>query len=388
MLRAFQLVFVIAALGVLAFVCVRTHAPAIEADIAARAGQALQQGGFAFAKVRADGRDVILIGDAPDGDTRAQALAAVEAIDGVASVEDRMTVPGGDEPAAPSSLNAAPAPPLPPMPERAPAPAPETPSAADLSTYRFEAELKAGILTLGGNLPTQAEKDRLLVQLRKDFPTVQVADQVLLQTDGMPDGAWPDAVTLGLGQLAKLTTGTFAITGRTLTLDGTAPEPDTREGILRALGDLPAAYRARADIATPAGAPGLVEIGGGADAEAALQCQRRFDALIASGSITFQSGRAAIGADSTGLLDQLAEAALACPDARIIVTGHTDSEGRAEINERLSRLRAIAVRNALTQRGVPRARLEAQGWGSARPVAGNDTEEGRARNRRIEFIVQ
>ncbi|MEO1188872.1 MAG: OmpA family protein, partial [Pseudomonadota bacterium] len=65
----------------------------------------------------------------------------------------------------------------------------------------------------------------------------------------------------------------------------------------------------------------------------------------------------------------------------------TDSTGSASFNDGLSISRAQSVRAALIARGVAEDLLEAEGYGSARPIAGNDTPEGRERNRRIEFIV-
>ncbi|MBX3245976.1 MAG: OmpA family protein [Myxococcales bacterium] len=73
------------------------------------------------------------------------------------------------------------------------------------------------------------------------------------------------------------------------------------------------------------------------------------------------------------------------PDARVEIGGHTDNVGAAAYNRRLSQQRADAVRAWLVGRGVDGRRMQARGYGAAQPVAPNDTDEGRARNRRIEF---
>ena len=70
---------------------------------------------------------------------------------------------------------------------------------------------------------------------------------------------------------------------------------------------------------------------------------------------------------------------------RVIIGGHTDSEGDENDNYRLSVERAKAVRDALELRGVPEARMTAMGYGETEPIADNDTEEGRAANRRTTF---
>ena len=98
----------------------------------------------------------------------------------------------------------------------------------------------------------------------------------------------------------------------------------------------------------------------------------------------FTSGSAIIDAGSGPLLDRLAHAARSCPGT-IRIEGHTDIIGRTAFNRSLSEARAQAVRAALIERGIPAQRLSAQGFGAARPIADNRTENGRARNRRIEF---
>ena len=75
------------------------------------------------------------------------------------------------------------------------------------------------------------------------------------------------------------------------------------------------------------------------------------------------------------------------PSVRIEVGGHTDSDGVPEENEILSQARADAVVSALVAQGVDGSRLTAQGYGDTLPVATNETGEGKAQNRRIEFLL-
>ena len=76
------------------------------------------------------------------------------------------------------------------------------------------------------------------------------------------------------------------------------------------------------------------------------------------------------------------------PDKQIRIEGHTDSTGSANANQVLSQRRAEAVRDALVAAGIDAARMTAVGVGAERPVAPNDTAEGRARNRRVDVILQ
>ena len=75
-------------------------------------------------------------------------------------------------------------------------------------------------------------------------------------------------------------------------------------------------------------------------------------------------------------------------DLKLRVEGHTDNQGNAATNQALSEKRAQAVVDYLVRAGLPASRFTAVGYGSARPVATNDTDEGKAQNRRIEFVVK
>lgn len=71
----------------------------------------------------------------------------------------------------------------------------------------------------------------------------------------------------------------------------------------------------------------------------------------------------------------------------ILITGHTDSKGKKEKNKELSTLRALNIKNFIIEHGIPRYRLNSMGLGDIAPIDNNETENGRARNRRVEFVV-
>ena len=75
------------------------------------------------------------------------------------------------------------------------------------------------------------------------------------------------------------------------------------------------------------------------------------------------------------------------PDTNINVYGFTDSMGKDDYNQKLSEKRAAAVKSYLAQKGVPSGRMFSMGMGEADPVASNDTDMGRAKNRRVEFAI-
>jgi OmpA-OmpF porin, OOP family len=101
--------------------------------------------------------------------------------------------------------------------------------------------------------------------------------------------------------------------------------------------------------------------------------------------LNFPTGSSTVTGDAEPLLARLAEAANIFPQARFTVEGHTDSRGSAQLNLRLSQDRAEAVvRHLVEAQGLSEFRLRAVGLGSSRPIASDDTEDGRARNRRID----
>ncbi len=103
-------------------------------------------------------------------------------------------------------------------------------------------------------------------------------------------------------------------------------------------------------------------------------------------NILFDTAKATIKPESQAEIDKIAEYMKANPTARFEVQGHTDSQGSDKVNDPLSQQRAEAVVKALEDLGVDPFNLRAVGKGSHEPVADNGTEEGRAKNRRVEFI--
>ncbi len=114
----------------------------------------------------------------------------------------------------------------------------------------------------------------------------------------------------------------------------------------------------------------------------------RSDARIRISGIYFPSGSAVIPASSYPAIDDAVRVLQGNPDICIEIQGHTDSQGSAEGNLLLSQRRAEAVRGYLIRaHGIPAGRLLARGYGESMPVASNDTEAGRAQNRRVELVV-
>ncbi|MFU8877693.1 MAG: OmpA family protein [Wenzhouxiangellaceae bacterium] len=109
--------------------------------------------------------------------------------------------------------------------------------------------------------------------------------------------------------------------------------------------------------------------------------------VITLGDVLFEVGQAELASTAEQSLRDVIELLESEPDKQIRIEGHTDSTGPAALNLRLSQQRADSVRNALIELGIPANRLNAVGMGQEFPIASNQTEQGRARNRRVDVIV-
>lgn len=103
--------------------------------------------------------------------------------------------------------------------------------------------------------------------------------------------------------------------------------------------------------------------------------------------ISFDTGRADIKANLRPILDQFAQGLTGQPNTEIRIVGHTDSTGSDAINNPLSVNRAASARDYLVSRGVDSRRIQIDGRGSREPIADNNTDAGRAKNRRIEIFL-
>lgn len=235
-----------------------------------------------------------------------------------------------------------------------------------------------GRLRLRGRLPegpvgrsVEAYARALFGAARTDIATRAVAD--------LPQG-WSIRAMAGLQALSQVGEGTMTLEPETLRLEGRTGDAAVASEITRFLaGELGQA--AAFDVA--------VRYDEALDPVAALptpeQCVERIQEIQAEGKITFDPGSVEINESAGEVLDRIAEVLPDCQHVRMEISGHTDSQGREEMNLNLSQSRADAVLNGLLAREVLVSNLVAQGYGESQPLASNETEEGREQNRRIEF---
>jgi len=102
--------------------------------------------------------------------------------------------------------------------------------------------------------------------------------------------------------------------------------------------------------------------------------------------INFDTGKYDIKPESQPIIDQIVVLLKNNPDLKLSIEGHTDNVGNAQSNKFLSDERAKSVMNAVMRQGIDVSRLSAVGWGQEKPIADNSSEEGRAKNRRVEIV--
>jgi outer membrane protein OmpA-like peptidoglycan-associated protein len=122
---------------------------------------------------------------------------------------------------------------------------------------------------------------------------------------------------------------------------------------------------------------------------ASVKQEARGMVITLSGSVLFASGKSELLPAAQAKLSSVAEALVSQdPDSKLVIEGHTDSQGSAALNQELSKNRAEAVRVYLISHGIAGDRVTSQGLGPSRPIADNASPEGRANNRRVEIVVQ
>lgn len=234
-----------------------------------------------------------------------------------------------------------------------------------------------------------------LVQLRGRVPddnTRQLADSFAKAAFGsgmvytaarvVPDlpTDWTIRVLAGLEALSLLENGVVVVTPEQLTVRGITERSDAKMDISRLFADrlgesrtfeLDITYREPPPPEDTAPDPEV--------------CEAAIAAIQYDNKITFEPGSATVSATSLDTLNQIAEILSGCGDLRLEIQGHTDSQGREEMNMDLSQARAQSILNELRARRVLTSTFSAMGYGETVPIADNDTEEGREANRRIEF---
>ncbi|MES3024254.1 MAG: OmpA family protein [Pseudomonadota bacterium] len=228
-----------------------------------------------------------------------------------------------------------------------------------------------GQVVASGTVPDESSKAALLARLRDLYGAERVVDQIAVGQVALPAN-WNNYVQKLIGpNLKQISRGALTIDGSVVSVRGEVANEAQRQKIA-------------SDIATSLNPTYTVNNG----LRVAAAGQDILDRTLANRIIEFDSGKATITEAGRAILDEMAAAMQALKGRRIALIGHTDNQGNAASNQSLSQARAEAVRLYLGTRGIDAAAIDASGRGAAAPIAGNDTPDGRARNRRIEFKLE
>ena len=258
---------------------------------------------------------------------------------------------------------------------------PKAATAAAAGPAEFTATLSPdGKVDLRGRLTDDLQRDAVDSVAQAEFGAGNVYNATRLDSE-LPDG-WPVRVLAGLEALAELDEGALLVREDTVEISGLTGSQNARGRISQILsGKLGQGETFKVSVSYDESRDPLAAL------PTPQECLATIDALLADQKITFPPGSAEIDATTGQLMTRLADALNECTAMPLEIAGHTDSQGSEEGNRALSQARAEAVLLALQGRRVEVSEMRAVGYGESRPIADNETEEGRDANRRIEFTL-
>ncbi|WP_102107834.1 OmpA family protein [Oceaniglobus roseus] len=235
-----------------------------------------------------------------------------------------------------------------------------------------------GMVKLSGRIRDDRARTVVTSFARARFGIEKVEDS-LRSDEALPDG-WSPRILAALKALVQLNSGSIVVKPDVVEVKGVSGNPDARADVTRILGDqLGAQGKFKLDIRYDKKLDPVLGL------PTPEECVDQINQVLAARKITFAPGSAEIDADARETVDKIAELLRTCDDVQMEIGGYTDSQGREVMNQQLSQARAESVLTALAARRVATANLTAVGFGEERPIATNETEEGREANRRIEF---
>ncbi len=326
-------------LAALLFHCLTTRPALIQADVLACVEGRMQSAGLDGVKVSVDGRDVRLTGEVADDAARTRAGELADEDCGARVVANDVGL-------------------------------------AAAEPYRASLCIDRNGLRATGSLPDEATRERYRRIAEERLGGVPIDAEISYRAD-MPAG-FDRLMTTVFAELAQLDEGCVEIDDTSVRVSGEVRSAAARD---RLVADMNAAAGSNFTVTYDLSVPAL--------SAAAAACQEALDKLLAPGTqVLFDFDSAELHEEGRALLDGAEDIWETCPDISLIVAGHTDSKGDAEYNRKLSEQRANAVVEYLVAQGFDRSKLMPIGYGEAQPQASNETEEGRALNRRMEFRVR
>jgi OOP family OmpA-OmpF porin len=228
---------------------------------------------------------------------------------------------------------------------------------------------ESGKVIARGSVPDEASRATILARLRELYGAQNVVDR--LEVGGVvPPPNWSENMTKILTpNLKQVRKGQLQVSGTQIALKGNVSNEALRQQVVS---NMATSLNPTYTIDN-----GLVVAGG--------EAQSVLDKTLSNRVVEFESGAATLTPAGRAILDEMGSAIKQIGTPKVQLIGHTDSQGNRQANVALSLARAGTVRNYLIEKGIPAESLSAAGSGPDQPVASNETVEGRAKNRRIEF---
>ena len=249
----------------------------------------------------------------------------------------------------------------------------------DVPQFTAALDAEAGVELLG-RLPSERAREAVESYAHAHFGHGMTEAATRLD-DGLPEG-WTLRVLTALDALSHLASGSVDVRPNALSIEGKTGREDAPAEVARLLSErLGTGAEYTIDVVYDE------ELDPTSDIPTPEDCVARLNAVLSARQISFEPGSATVDSEGLEIIERLAETLKDCQHVPMEIAGHTDSQGRESMNQRLSQERADAVLNALLARRVLTSNLSAMGYGETVPVADNDTEEGREANRRIEFTL-
>lgn len=249
----------------------------------------------------------------------------------------------------------------------------------DTSESEFVATLSPeGMVQLRGTVRDQTTSTMIQSLAEARFGRDAVHTSTTLEP-ALPT-SWSVGVLTALEALSQLTQGAISVSPDTISVSGKTSLDTAKADIASLLAEKISTSQS-VDISLEYVPPPVVE-DNSLDPET---CVAKISELLVERKINFEPGSDRVDLDGQNLLDDIAAVLETCGDIALEIAGHTDSQGREEMNKELSQSRAQAVLMELQRRRILTSSFVANGYGEAEPIADNGTAEGRETNRRIEF---
>jgi len=345
-------------LVLLCLLTVFSEQESIESDIEGRVTEYMTAENIDWISVDLEGRgrDVLLTGDAPSAESRDLAIEMVEGVYGVRVIHDQVEI---------NPLS----------------------SSSELSIRQRD-----GRISLGGRLKSQASIDAVVNAANQTYGNENVVNELIVSGE-VKTANWLAATTGFMPRLVSTKSAHLKVSDRESLLTAEVESHGERLQLVNGARKLLGSYL---DVNVAVVEPGSAAKSGVANfpEDPVLKaCQSKLDSEMKDKRILFASNTAELQADSLSLLNQIIIVLEeGCNEVvsenALTIAGHTDSQGNDRYNLALSQKRADAVKAYFVNADVDVGLISSVGYGESQPVASNDTDDGRSRNRRIEFKLE